>query len=262
MHDDIEALTAAALARLAETRSARFVAWLSVGEAEPGDAELWASGTTDFGALETRTRQRPIPPSRMRDLKDHNREPNPFFRAAVKGFVWWLGRSGESTDFQDLYYTAGRAWKQSSPDTWRLRHRAAPSRPGLRAALDPTLVLEAIPALSISDVRRAVHLHGCLTELVEGRADLRRVEDRLQEFFDVGLSRSRAQGWYESAPIRLWIDTTGLVRRISYSPLPPNPRDQPCWWTTLELSAFGTPVERPDYFEMPPTSRRRGEPQT
>jgi hypothetical protein len=60
--------------------------------------------------------------------------------------------------------------------------------------------------------------------------------------------QSRVQSWYESAPVRLWIDNVGLVRRVSYAPLaPPDPDNQQCARTTLHLSDFGTPVDRPGF---------------
>jgi len=243
-------LIASVPTRLAEMRSARFVAWLSLGEAEPGEEELWASGTTDFFSLETRAWQRPIPPSRMRDLKHNNREPNLFSRAFVAGVLSWLERSDDSTDFRDCFYTAGRGWSQKPPDPWRLRNRRAPERVGFRAGLDPTLILEALPAVNAIEAHQTCELRGDPTELIEGRADLRTVEHRLQDHLGVPGMRSRAEGWYERAPVKLWIDNTGLVRRIKYSPLaPPDPDDPQCAWTTLELSDFGTPLERPEFFE-------------
>jgi len=238
-------------ARLAEARSARFVAWLSLGDAEPTDEELWASGTTDFISLETRAYQRPIPPSRMRALRDNNRalEPNLFSRAMVAGVLRWLERSDDSGEFQDFFYTGGRAWKSQQPDSWCLRFRNAAERPGFRAGLDPTLVLEAIPAVASIEAQKTLQLDGHSVEFVEGRADLRVVADRLQDYLKVPGMRQRAQGWYDSAPIRLWIDDTALIRRISYAPLPPpDPRSPQRAWTTLHLSDFGTPIDRPAFF--------------
>jgi hypothetical protein len=74
---------------------------------------------TDFVSLETRAFQRPIPPSRMRDLKDNNRalEPNLFSRTVVAGVLRWLERSDDSTEFQDCFYTGGRGWKHEPPNS-------------------------------------------------------------------------------------------------------------------------------------------------
>lgn len=247
MHDDAPTVTAQATARLAEARTARFVAWRSAGEKAPGEDDFWASGTTDFVSMETRARQRLIPPSQMRQLKI-TREPNPLWKAAITAITWAVGHYPGAVDFQDLYYTDGRCWERAAADNWRPWHPKRQLTPDARAALDPTLVLEAIPVLKVIDARHPIGLHGVATELVEGRADLSSVQDRFENFLDAGLNRKNARGWYERAPIKLWIDSTGLVRRVSYLPPPPDARD-PCWWTTLELSDYGTPVERPSFFE-------------
>ena len=252
MHGDAVSVATAVLARLAEERSARFVSWLSAGDAEPGDDQLSASGTTDFVTLETRTRQRGLPPSRMRGITADAREQGLLSRVIVGGAFRWLERSGGSTDFQDHFYTAGRCWKQSAPDSWRPWFRNAPDRPGRRAGLDPTLVLETIPALSVIDAQRPADLHGCPAELVEGRADLRRVEDRLQGLLKVGSIQTPAT---KDAPLRLWIDTTGLLRRVSCSWFPPEPRDSPRLWRTLGLrnASRASPLLR---LRLPPRSTR------
>jgi hypothetical protein len=46
-----------------------------------------------------------------------------------------------------------------------------------------------------------------------------------------------------TAPMTLWLDDTGLTRRISYARLPANASEP--LWQTVELSDFGTAVDRP-----------------
>lgn len=208
------------------------VAWVSLGEAEPADVDRWACGTTDFIQLQTRARQRILAPAVTRDGKAQARKGhNPVVRAALSATVWVLGQTSRG-NWQDYFYLDAQCWERSDGNAWRpWRRRGMPAKPGLRYGVDPTLVLDAIPALETIEGRvDAITIRDCSTELVNGSADLRKVADRLESFLSAGSNRTRAQGWYERAPIKLWIDTTGLLRRISYAPLPPN-RQEPLWRT-------------------------------
>ena len=82
---------------------------------------------------------------------------------------------------------------------------------------------------------------GVATTRLLMQTDLTQIADRLEGFLRLGDNRRRAQGWINRAPMRLWLDDTGLTRRISYAPLPTS---EP-FWRTLELSDFGAAVDRP-----------------
>ena len=236
-----------AVGRLVEGRSARFVSWVSIGEVELAEEDVHARGSTDFVSLETRASQPAIASAVLRDGDEKVRSArNPLYKLALGG-AWWGVKQLRPTDLRDFFDTEGQRWHQTDEGLWRPYVRGVP-RTGFRAGGDPTMVLEAIPAIvTIEDRVDGVEVHGCLTTCLRVRADLAAVDDRLSDFLDIGDSRRRVRGWYENAAMRLWLDQTGLPRRVSYAPLAPNVRE-PLWWT-LELFDFRTPVERPGFFE-------------
>lgn len=143
----------------------------------------------------------------------------------------------------ECFYLDGQRWEHRSSGAWT-RSDGSSSRPGYRNGRDPTLVLESLAALTdIQERTPGVEVRGTPTTRLRVRADLRTVEDRLEDFLDIGDTRGRAAGWYEAAPVNIWIDDSGLPRRVSYAPVAAN-TTEPFWWT-IELFDFGTAVKRP-----------------
>lgn len=163
-------------------------------------------------------------------------------KLTVSAGVWALQR-GAADQARELFYSDGSRWQQIGSDLpWR-QVLPEPRRAGYRHPSDPTMILEALAAVTdIVDETRA-DIDTTLMSQVHARVDLTLIEDRLGDALGPHKNERQAHRWIRDAPLIAWLDESGLLRRISYAPLPANTTEP--FWTTLDLFGFGAPLETP-----------------
>jgi hypothetical protein len=239
------ALTGTRWARLlAANHSAEFKAWTTLGTTGLTDAAPVAHGVTQFGELVTRCTQKTLAPAAMREGRTKAASSSNALERVILSRVLQVMEEVEACKEREYFYSCGRRWELSEDGTWS-NFANRPHRPGIRNGADPAIPLEALAALvSLSETGLRESGPSATVRYFEGIADLRQVEDRLVDFLEMGDNRTVARGWYESAPVKLWIDKHDQVRQISWAPLPPNATES-LWWT-VELSEFGATLETPN----------------
>lgn len=239
LSEEPQAVGRRALERLRQERAAEFVSWVSIGGSDLDERDVDAFGATNFVARETRARQRRLATAVMRDGDVKARGSRNLIDKLLVGAGMWVLHRLHTERMEEVFYTAGQRWWQAPSGGWETDKRSR-CRPGYRDAGDPALVLEALDALiTIEESTPGLEVRGTSTVLIQARADLRLIEDRLDAFLDLGDGRRRAKGWFENAPVKLWVDDSGLPWRVSYAPMAVN-ATQP-FWRTIELFAFGAP---------------------
>ena len=114
----------------------------------------------------------------------------------------------------------------------------------IRHDADPVLALHFLSA--VTEVLAAggeAPVGEVVTTRIEGRCDLRLIEDQLTRTMikTVRDRRSTLRG----ARFVLWLDADGHARRVSVADLHPADCEQP-FWSTIEFFDFGTELITPD----------------
>jgi hypothetical protein len=152
--------------------------------------------------------------------------------AAIKAGLEW----------RELYCTPHGTW-QFREGVWRPDTDVKEVAP-IRHDTDPVLALHFLSAVTEALAVGDEELVGeVVTTRIEGRCDLRLIEDQLTRTVikRVRDRRSTLRG----APFVLWLDADGHARRVSVADLQPADCEQP-FWSTLEFFDFGTELVTPD----------------
>ncbi len=236
-------LLAGAAARLREAGSARLISWVTIGQVARGDEDVNARGVTNFEALQTRVWQKKVPSAVLRDgAVKAKSSRNPLNRLIVTAGVRAL-QHGSAGEARELFYSEGSCWQATGSDEpWR-PVLPEPRRAGYRHRADPTMILEALAAVTDLIDETRTDIDAAPTIQVHARVDLTLIEERLGEALQPRSGERKARQWMRNAPLIACLEQSGRLRRISYAPLPANTTEP--FWTTLELFDFGTPLAIP-----------------
>ncbi len=224
-------------------RSARLTSWVTIGRVALCDEDVNARGVTDFEALQTRVWQKKVASAVVRDGAVKARSSkNPLNRPIVGAGVWLLQR-GSADQARELFYSDSNRWEATGSDRHWRRVLPEPRRAGFRHPSDPTMILETLAAVTDVVEETRANIDGTPMSQLHARVDLTLIADRLGKALKPRSAERKAHRWMRDAPLIAWLDESGLLRRISYAPLPANTTEP--FWTTLDLFDFGTPVEIP-----------------
>ena len=226
---------------MASVGSARF---RRISAAEPrvplvDDQDLTADGVTDFASRTTRCRWRALGTS-LSEVSGTQRTRNPL--------GWWVMRYVAPAaikvglEWRELYCTPDGIWELRDgawlPDTGV--KEVAP----IRHDTDPVLALHFLSAVTEAPAVTGEELVGeVATTRIEGRCDLRLIEDQLTRSMTKTVRDRRST--LRGAPFVLWLDVDRQARRVSVADLHPAACEQP-FWSTIEFFDFGTELVTPD----------------
>jgi hypothetical protein len=203
------------------------------------DQDLTAEGVTDFASRTTRCRWRALGTS-LSEVSAAQRTRNPLgwllmrfvAPAAIKAGLEW----------RELYYTPDGTW-QLREGVWRPDTGVKEVAP-IRHDTDPVLALHFLSAVTeVLAVGGDEPVGEVVTTRIEGRCDLRLIEDQLTRTMMKTIRDRRST--LRDAKFVLWLDADGHARRVSVADLQPAGSEQP-FWSTIEFFDFGTELVPPN----------------
>jgi len=223
---------------MASVGSARFRRVSAPERREPliDDQDLTADGVTDFASRTTRCRWRALGTS-FSEVSGAHRTWNPLGRLVMRYVAPAAIKAG--LEWRELYYTPDGTW-QLRDGVWRPDTGVKEVAP-IRHDTDPVLPLHFLSAVTEVPAVSGEELIGeVVTTRIEGRCDLRLIEDQLTRTMMKTVRDRRS-----TLRFVLWLDVDGHARRVSVEDLHPAACAQP-FWSTIEFFEFGTELVTPD----------------